>query len=33
MIERNYWDPGQPVSVLSADGQHRGGTVTALPFE
>lgn len=33
MIERGYWDPGQIISVLTADGIHRSGTVTTLPFK
>ncbi|MDH3377154.1 MAG: dimethylsulfoniopropionate demethylase [Gammaproteobacteria bacterium] len=32
MIERGFWEPGQPVTVHSADGDRRGGTVTSLPF-
>jgi dimethylsulfoniopropionate demethylase len=33
MLERGYWEPGQPVTVRSADGKQRAGTVTALPFK
>ena len=32
MIERNFWEPGQVVSVLSADGRHRSGAVSTLAF-
>ena len=32
MIAREFWDPGQPVLVRSADGKTREGFVTALPF-
>jgi dimethylsulfoniopropionate demethylase len=32
MIDRGFWDPGQPVTILSADGMRRVGEVTALPF-
>jgi dimethylsulfoniopropionate demethylase len=32
MIERGFWDAGQPVSVRSSDGQERSGTVVPLPF-
>jgi len=33
MIERDYWEPGQRISVLSSDGLYRSGTLSALPFE
>ena len=33
MIDRAFWDPGQPVTVCSADGLHRAGIVTTLPFQ
>ncbi len=32
MIDRGYWDAGQPVTVLSQDGKVRNGEVSALPF-
>jgi dimethylsulfoniopropionate demethylase len=32
MIERAFWQPGQPVTVHSADGQQRSGQVCSLPF-
>ena len=32
MIERAYWEPGQPVTVASADGATRPGEISALPF-
>ena len=32
MIEKAYWNPGQTVTVSSADGLHRPGMVCALPF-
>jgi dimethylsulfoniopropionate demethylase len=32
MIEKAYWNPGQTVTVCSADGLHRPGVVCALPF-
>ncbi len=32
MIDRGYWEPGQKVTVLCADGAKRRGTVSALPF-
>jgi len=32
MIDRGFWDPGQPVTILSADGVRRHGEVVALPF-
>ena len=32
MIEKAYWNPGQTVTVCSADGLHRPGMVCALPF-
>ena len=32
MIDRGYWEPGQKVTVMSADGKMRFGTVSALPF-
>ena len=32
MIAEDFWDPGQPVRVHSADGKTRQGFVTALPF-
>ncbi len=32
MLGKRYWSPGQKVSVHSADGQIRHGTVTSLPF-
>lgn len=32
MIERGYWDPGQPVAIVSADGVQRMGSISALPF-
>ena len=32
MIDRGYWEPGQAVTVLSADGLQRVGTVALLPF-
>lgn len=33
MIDRDNWEPGQKVTVLSVDGRRRPGRVTALPFE
>ena len=32
MIEKAYWNPGQTVTVSSADGLQRPGMVCALPF-
>jgi dimethylsulfoniopropionate demethylase len=32
MIDRGYWQPGQAVTVCSADGLQRPGAVSALPF-
>jgi dimethylsulfoniopropionate demethylase len=32
MIERGFWDLGQEVTVVSADGMRRTGTVSELPF-
>jgi dimethylsulfoniopropionate demethylase len=32
MIERGFWEPGQEVTVVSADGVQRTGTVSGLPF-
>ena len=32
MIEKAYWNPGQTVTVCSADGMQRPGMVCALPF-
>ncbi|MCR9152398.1 MAG: dimethylsulfoniopropionate demethylase [Rhodobacteraceae bacterium] len=32
LIDRAFWDPGQPVTVDSADGLRRDGEVSALPF-
>lgn len=32
MIAREFWEPGQTVAVLSADGVKRNGIVTRLPF-
>lgn len=32
LIDRAFWDPGQPVEVLSVDGQTRPGEVSVLPF-
>lgn len=32
LIDRAYWDPGQAVTVQSADGALRSGEVSALPF-
>lgn len=33
MIGAGYWNAGQEVTVLSADGETRTGTVSLLPFE
>jgi len=32
MIERSYWNKGQPVTITSSDGERRTGEVTSLPF-
>ena len=32
MIERSFWNPGQPVLVETSDGETREGEVCALPF-
>lgn len=32
MIDSGYWEQGEPVAVLSADGRERPGHVTTLPF-
>ena len=32
LVERDYWEPGQPVIVEMPDGDRRAGTVCALPF-
>jgi len=32
LIDRAFWNAGQQVTVLSADGQSRSGEVSALPF-
>ena len=33
MIARDYWTPGQTVTVRSSDGLERSGSVSALPFD
>jgi len=33
LIEKGYWDAGQPVIVLSADGLERQGEVVVMPFK
>ena len=33
LIEKGYWDEGQPVIVLSADGKERQGKVVVMPFK
>lgn len=33
MICRDFWQPGEAVTVRSADGQQRRGRLSALPFE
>lgn len=32
MIDRDFWDPGQPVTVDCLDGIARNGEISALPF-
>ena len=32
MIERGYWEAGQAVTVLSADGARRDGEIVVMPF-
>lgn len=32
LIDRDFWEPGQPVTVLSADGLQRSGRVSVLPI-
>jgi len=32
LIERGFWEPGQPVTVESRDGACRPGEISALPF-
>jgi dimethylsulfoniopropionate demethylase len=32
LIERGFWEPGQRVEVLTADGLVRPGELSALPF-
>ena len=32
LIDRDFWDPGQPVTIESGDGKARPGAVSALPF-
>ena len=32
LIDRGFWNPGQPVSVTSGDGVVRPGEISALPF-
>lgn len=33
LINRDFWNPGQPVLVHSSDGANRSGEISALPFE
>jgi dimethylsulfoniopropionate demethylase len=32
MVAREFWNPGQPVTVFSVDGAARAGVVSSLPF-
>jgi hypothetical protein len=32
MLERDYWRPGQKITVAGGDGQLRRGVVVPLPF-
>lgn len=33
LIDREFWDPGQPVAVQTPDGEIRPGEVVAVPFD
>ena len=32
LIERGFWEIGQEVMVVTADGEHRQGKITTMPM-